>query len=427
MRNHVKNLFKSDFVVNVSTLMSGTVISQIIPFIVAPVISRLYFPEDYALVAVYNSITVLLTIVATGMYSSALMIDKTDKEAFNTAWAAFIVTLTITVLSILIFFIFNNSIARLTSNKNITFWLYLIPLTVFFTGSYQTLSMWNNRLKRYKRLATNKILQTIITSGATLGLGSLSYRSSGLMISLLLGQMFAFGVLFYQTLNNDRALLKEIKINGILSSFKRHKDFPKYNMPQGFLDGLRESSIALIISNYFGPVVIGSYSFAMGMLNKPLQILGEAYGQVFYQKATTTYNQKGKIWNFTKRSSIIISVATLPFFLIILFWGSKIFTFLFGINWTHAGIIAQLVSIWAFFKFISSSLSSIPLIYQKQKVFFIYGLINNISLPLSLLFGSMNILDYKNSILCLVTAGSLNCLIQIYWLMQLIRKAEIKY
>ena len=426
MRNSIRNLFESDFVVNVSTLMSGTAISQIIPFLLAPLISRLYFPEDYALVAAYNSITVLLTIVATGMYSSALMIDKTDKEAVNTAWAAFILTLAISAISILIFFIFNNSIARLTGNENITFWLYLIPLTVFFTGSYQILSMWNNRLKRYKRLATNKILQTIVTSGATLGLGILNYRSSGLMISLLLGQMFASGVLFYQTLNKDRAILKKINIKGILSAFKRHIDFPKYNMPQGFLDGFRESSIVLIISSYFGPVVIGSYSFAMSMLNKPLQILGEAYGQVFYQKASTTFNEKGNIWNFTKKSSIIISAATLPFFLIILFWGSDIFTFLFGVNWTQAGIIAQFVSIWVFFKFVASPLSSIPLIYQKQKVFFVYGAINNISLPLSLLIGSMSILDYKTSILCLVTAGVLNCLIQFYWFMQLIRKAEIK-
>jgi O-antigen/teichoic acid export membrane protein len=422
MRNPIRNLFKSDFVVNVSTLMSGAVISQIIPFLVAPVISRLYFPEDYAVVAAYDSITVLFTIVATGMYSSALMIDKTDKEAFNTAGAAFMATLTITAISILIFFIFNKSIARLTGNENITFWLYLIPLTIFFTGSYQTLSMWNNRLKRYKRLATNKILQTIVTSGATVGLGILSYRSSGLMISLLIGQMFAFGVLLYQTMNNDRALLKEINMKGILTSFKRHKDFPKYNMPQGFLDGFRESSIVFIISNYFGSVVVGSYSFAISMLNKPLQILGEAYRQVFFQKASTTYNENGNIWNFTKRSSIIITTVTLPFFLIILFWGSDIFTFLFGVNWTQAGIIAQLLSIWVFFKFISSPLSSIPVIYQKQKVFFVYGIINNISLPLTLLIGSMNFLDYKTAILCLVTAGVLNSLIQLYWFYAIAKK-----
>jgi O-antigen/teichoic acid export membrane protein len=282
--------------------MSGTVISQIIPFLIAPIISRLYFPEDYAVVAAYNSITVLLTIVANGMYSSALMIDKTDKEAFNTAAAAFIVTSAITAISGLIFFTFNKTIARLTGYENITFWLYIIPLTVFFTGSYQTLNMWNNRLKRYKRLATNKIFQAIVTSGATLGLGILSYHSSGLMISLLVGQMFAFGVLLYQTFKNDRSLLKEIKIKGILSSFQRHKDFPKYNMPLGFLDGFRESSIVFIISNYFGSVVIGSYSFAISMLNKPLQILGEAYRQVFFQKASTIYNEKGNIWNFTKRS-----------------------------------------------------------------------------------------------------------------------------
>lgn len=143
-----KDLLKSEFVKNVSTLMTGSVISQIIPFAVAPIISRLYYPEDYAVVAAYNSITVLLTIVATGMYSSALMVDKTDEIAFNTGAAAFIVTIFTTLISLVVFLIFTNTIAGLTGNESIKFWLYFIPLSVFFTGGYQTLNMWNNRKKK---------------------------------------------------------------------------------------------------------------------------------------------------------------------------------------------------------------------------------------------------------------------------------------
>ncbi|MEM4260513.1 MAG: oligosaccharide flippase family protein [Candidatus Woesearchaeota archaeon] len=413
--NKIKNFFTSEFVINVSTLMSGTVISQIIPFLIAPIISRLYFPEDYALVAVYNSITVLLTIVATGMYSSALMIDKTDQEAINTASAAFLVTTSITIVSVLIFLLFNKTIAKLTKNDNINIWLYLIPLTVFSTGGYQTLNMWNNRLKRYKRIATNRVIQTIVTSGSTLIFGFLSYHSTGLMVSLLLGQIFSFMLLFYQTFFDDKDLYKEISFEKIKSSFVRHCDFPKYNMPQGFLDGIRESSIIWIISNFFGPFILGSYSFATNMLNKPLQTIGEAYRQVFFQKVSSLYNENKDFWTFTKKN-IFLLFLLFPFFLLILIWGSKIFNILFGNNWNTAGYIAQIICLWLFLRFFTSPLSSIPLILNQQKTFFYFGLINNISLPLILFLVTIISREYIVSFIAFTIIGVINLLFINYWI-----------
>lgn len=417
---------KSEFAKNVSTLMSGSVISQIIPFLVSPIVARLYFPKDYAIVAAYNSITVLLTIVATGMYSSALMIDKRDEEAFNTGTAAFIVTCTITLISLIVFIIFTDSIAMLTGNENITFWLYLIPSTVFFTGGYQTLNMWNNRKKRYRRLAGNRIFQTIITSGTTLIFGFLSYHGTGLMISLLLGQIFAFSLLFIQTYKNDKNYLSSVSYNSVISSFKRHKDFPKYNMPQGFLDGFRESSIVLIISNYFGPVVLGSYTFAMGLLNKPLNLIGEAYRQVYFQKASSLYNTDKGFGSFTKKNILILSSLVLPFFLLIFIWGEEIFRVIFGNNWSQAGLIAQILCLWLFFRFLLSPLSSIPLILMQQKRFFMFGLINNLSLPIILFIGAYLKSD-KNLVFVLFSfTGIINVFAQMLWFNKIVRNYERK-
>lgn len=380
--NKLKNFYTSEFVINVSTLMSGTVISQIIPFLVAPIISRLYYPEDYALVAAYNSITVLLTIVATGMYSSALMIDKTDQEAINTASAALLVTASITVISFIIFLLFNETIAKLTKNNNINFWLYLIPLTVFFTGGYQTLNMWNNRLKRYKRLATNRVMQTVVSSGATLLFGLLSYHSTGLMVSLLLGQMFSFILLFYQTFYDDRHLYKEISLEKIKSSFVKHCDFPKYNMPQGFLDGFRESSIVWIISNFFNQNFLGYFSFTMNYLNKPIQIFSDAIGQVFYEKGSKIINEGKELKGFIQKLIKILTIISLPFIIIILFFGKEIFIVIFGVNWFISGQFATYLVLFIAFKIIFSPISSLHLILKKQKAGFYFSSLRNIGAPI---------------------------------------------
>lgn len=414
-----RDLLKSEFFKNVSILMTGSVISQIIPYFSAPIISRLYSPEDYAVVAAYNSITVLLTIVATGMYSSALMVDKTDEIAFNTGAAAFIVTIFITLISLIVFLTFNKIIAGLTGNENITFWLYLIPLTVFFTGGYQTLNMWNNRKKRYKRLAGNKIFQSIIISGATLIMGFLSYHSTGLMISMLLGQIISFGLLFFQTIKEDKIYIRHLSFSSIKNSFKVHQDFPKYNMPQGFLDGFRESSIVLIISNYFGQVVLGSYSFAMVILNKPIQVIGSSFNQVFYQRASDKFNDGSEIWTLTKKTTLLLFIISLPISSVLVFWGGQIFKFVFGPKWEQAGFYAQILSIWILSRFIISALSGLPLILKKQKRFFQLSLMNNLLPPFTLLLSSILIDDIFVVLLLFVIVNLLIIAIMFYWILNI--------
>jgi len=361
----------SDYFKSVVTLVTGTGISQIIPLLIAPIIARLYNPFDYAVLASYTSITILLTIGATGMYDAALMLDKTDREAVNTAAVAIVITILITGISALLMIFFRNDIAKWTGNENVSFWLYLVPITVFCSGFYQTLNIWNNRKQRYKRLASNKIIMTAITSSLTLGLGLLHFKEKGLLISLIAGKGFALLLLFLQTLRNDKLILEYISKIEIRRAFIQHQDFPKYNMPQGFLDGIKESSTIWIISNFYGSAVLGSYSFAKNILMRPLQVIGSSVSQVFYQKASSTYNKTGNIYSFTKKTFLILFSIGLPFALIIFFWGDNLFSLVFSTKWKEAGGLAQILIFYLLFSFVGSALSSIPLILNKQKQFLI--------------------------------------------------------
>lgn len=391
----------SEIVRNLLTLVTGSGVSQIIPILCAPLIARLYNPNDYAVMAAYSSISVLLTIIATGMYDSALMLDNTDNNAINTGAAAVIVTLVISFLSAIVVFLFRDSLAILTGNKNVAFWLYLLPLTVFFFGSYQTLSVWNNRKKRFKRLSINKIILSITTASLTLAFGFYGFREKGLLISLIL-QAFSFLLLLIQTINSDYSLFKSISKSSILSSFYRHQDFPKYNMPQGLLDGAKESLILIIISNYFSATIVGSYYFATNILLKPLQIIGGAVGQVFYPFASNIYNQTHNIYKVSRSTFLSLFISGLPFVLIILFFGEYIFKFIFSAKWNDAGVFAQILIVYLFLRFIASPLSTIPLILQKQKSFFHWSLVAN-SLPIIVLyFSAIYGLSIYISLICFV-------------------------
>ena len=66
---------------NVLTLMTGTVIAQAIPTAIVPILTRVFTPRDFGLLALYGSIVSILSVVVTGCYELAVRFPKRDDEA----------------------------------------------------------------------------------------------------------------------------------------------------------------------------------------------------------------------------------------------------------------------------------------------------------------------------------------------------------
>lgn len=74
---------KSEFSRNVLTLMTGTTISQALPIAVAPILTRIYSPEDFGLFAFYFAIVSILAVLATGRYELAIALPKKRDDAYQ--------------------------------------------------------------------------------------------------------------------------------------------------------------------------------------------------------------------------------------------------------------------------------------------------------------------------------------------------------
>lgn len=421
INNKFKLLAKNEFFKNILTLATGAGFSQILPLLIIPILSRLYEPNDYALLAVYSSITVLIGSVCTGMYTSAIILDKIDEDAVNTAGGAALILVIVTLLSITFILLFHTQLTRLIDNVNINFWLYIVPFTVFFQGFYQILYSWNNRKARFKRLAMNRIIMTTVSSSLTLGLGYLGFKEKGLLLSLISGQIISSLLVFIQTLKNDSKEFSQVSKQGVINSLKRHIDFPKYSMPQAFIDGFRESSLVWVFSNFFGSTALGSFSFARSVVFAPLQLIGGAVGEVFYQKASDIYNSKGDLYFFAKKTFILLVLIGLPFTLAILFFGDYLFSLLFSSKWQQSGVFSQILVLWLYIRFASSPLSTIPLILKKQKTFFYFGILVNF-LPIVVLYflGLQNI-GVNSSLIVFTTISTFAISSFVTWVLLLVK------
>ena len=76
-------ILNSEYIRNTLTLVSGNTLAQLIPLLAEPVLTRLFPPEDFGLLALFISISSLFAIVATGRYELAVMLPSKDEDAVN--------------------------------------------------------------------------------------------------------------------------------------------------------------------------------------------------------------------------------------------------------------------------------------------------------------------------------------------------------
>ncbi len=154
-----KVLPEGDFSRNVLTLLTGTTIAQAIPVAMAPIMARIYSPEDFGVLTLFLSISTIFSVVATGRYELAILLPKKEEDALSVMLLALVINFAVSFLLFAVVFLFNQNICNWLNNDMISIWLYFIPLAILLNGIIQTLNYWLNRKKEYKKLSFSKNLK----------------------------------------------------------------------------------------------------------------------------------------------------------------------------------------------------------------------------------------------------------------------------
>ncbi|MDT8393258.1 MAG: oligosaccharide flippase family protein [Bacteroidales bacterium] len=361
-----RKLHNSEFVRNVGTLMSGTAIAQALPVLVSPILSRLYSPEDFGVLALFMAIGIVISVVSTGRYELAIMLPEEKRDAMNILALAVILTAITSLITFVLLLLFKNVIAGFFNEPGIVQWLYFIPLVVLFTGSYNAFNYWSTRNKTFNRNAASRISQSSVMVGTNLGMGFAGSGAAGLIAGYIAGQLVATIVLALKTVRNFSAALKDISKELILHNARKYRNFPRINTPHAFIGSLQDHGIVYVIMAFFSKSILGSYSFAFRLVTAPTALIGSSIYQVFYQKASRAQQEGQDIQPMVIRIYRNLAVMGFPIFAILFFYAPPIFSFVFGEEWIVAGEIAAIISPWLFLNFIVSPVSCITVIMNRQ-------------------------------------------------------------
>lgn len=356
------------FARNVVTLMTGTVFAQILLILVAPILTRLYTPLDYGVFNLYTSIGSILAVIACLRYEGAIVLPKNDKDAANVLTICITICLCVAVFILVIVSFFRESIADLFHAPSLSFWLWFMPLSIIAFGLFMAFNYWSTRRKQFKRLAIRQVTNSTVTALTQISMGAaLHIGPGGLIGGSLIGQLAATGRLAWQIYKDEgKQIISFINKKSMKHMASRYRRFPLYDSWSALLNTSSNLLPALLLAYFFNPVVVGLYALGNRVLGVPMGIIGSAISQVFFPRAVEA-RRAGELNHIAYNMfNSLLSIGSVPILLIAVV-APDLFEIVFGPEWVIAGDYVRWLSVFMLFSFISSPISSIYSVLERQR------------------------------------------------------------
>ena len=271
---------------NVLKLAGGTAGSQVITVAAAPILTRLYGPESFGVLATFASILALLNVVSSLRYELAIAVPEDDEEAIALVWLCFVLVAISTALTALGVALLGNQLVGWLHQPALKPLLWLLPVGVFLTGVYQPLSYWAIRRKQFGLLAQTKFRQSLFGVATNLAAAPLG------TIGLLLGQVVSQSAGFVAILRHSTSVLLRSQPTApavLLKTLQRYSHFGIYSSPAGLINTIGNQVPNLIFASAFGAAQLVQLALAQRLLLLPAGLIGSSVGQVFLSQAADRY------------------------------------------------------------------------------------------------------------------------------------------
>lgn len=364
MKQKVQQIFRNQFLKNVSTLAFGTLISQGLVVASSPLLTRLFSVEAFGVLSVFTSITVFFAVISTGRYELAIGLPKKNSEALQIIRLILFLGFGISILYLFgiillkdVFQIEDQSgfLSRSSS--------YLAPIYIFFIAVYSALSYWNQRNKKYKLISISNAVQVIAATFFSIVFGLLGFQE-GMIWSLIIG--IAIACLFILV---KEKLLRKIWVQKeqLLPIAKEYQSFPRYMIFSDLSLTASQQFIPLLFSILYSTTVVGFFAMANRMLRLPNIVITSSIANVFRNDAIDEIRKIGNckaLYESTFKKLIFMS---LPIYLIIFLVAPFLFKMIFGEIWLEAGYYARIIALFLFIEFVATPLNTLYYVREKQK------------------------------------------------------------
>jgi len=359
----------SNFVSNVVTLSSGTIIAQAIGILTAPILTRFFAPEAFGVLGFFTAISGIVGAMACLRYDLAIMLPRQDIKALNLFAGSILSSALISLMCVVLIGIAGQHLLNIFNIIQLKEFIWLMPPMVFAIGTFSAGNYWYSRTKHFRSLAIIRVINSFASNSLKLAMGFAGSVGGGILIlATFIGQLISNVTLYIKIWNSDGQLFKNhFEFRKILSLFKRYRRFPQYEIWSGILVDLSLKLPVFTIAYFFPPKQLGYFVFVQTIVRAPFNLIGESISKVFFQKAANIKDNIAELSKWVENVFFFLTSFLMLPALVVSIIGNDIFNLFFGSNWKEAGIYAQILIFSILVEFITAPLGSLFNVLEKQK------------------------------------------------------------
>lgn len=405
----------SEFLKSTMILTGGTILAQAIPMLFYPILTRLFKPEDFGLLASLAAITTILSTFATGKYETVILIQKSKKAAAYIFSLSIVIAFVVCFIIFLFFLFFKNSFLQLIRQEELGNWVLVVPIVAFSIVIFQCYNEWCVKNSYFKKLSLNKMTNTATVSLNNILIGLVKPFTGGMILGDTVGRIMTASVCIFNIFKRDRVFFNGLKKKILIKFLKRYKDCPKYILPGQMLNVVGVQLPIFFIGAYFSSSEVGFFSLTMSLLIAPALVISVAVRDTFRQRAQIIFKETGNCRTFYRKNLILLTTVSVVGFGILAVILPPLVSFVLGEEWIMVGNYGRIMCPMILIYFISEPFTSIFIISEKFRFTLFWQILFCGLTLLSLIIGCLFIKTIEGTLVCLTIGRSIVFLISLFY------------
>ena len=349
--NQLSQFRASDYWRDIAWLSSGSLLAHVLTLVVMPIASRLYTPDDFGVASIFTVIVGFVSVIVTCRYEYFVQLPKHKVNAWRLVRLVVLFGCVNCAVLTPAAWLWRETLAGWTGNSALAPWLVAVPAGAVAISISTALQGWTQRQRRYRRSAESNVLSKCGYFGSILAGYWLIPGGGGLILA---GTASALAKVAYLARGSHFSLL--LSRRGVSLAAREQAELAGALILSHIFMAITAAIPTLFISRTYGSDVLGQFALAYQTVLLPSSLVGSAIGNVYYQRAAETWARGDSIARLWRSSASRLLMIGMPVYAIAAALSPSLFPVIFGSQWRLAGHYAGVLSICAFFSFVTGPL-----------------------------------------------------------------------
>ena len=315
-----------------------------------PVLSRLYSPAQFGVMASFSA---LLSLAGTSIclrYESAIPLPRGERAALRLVQLAAVVALAAAMAWGLLLAAATRTWGHYPRVAELAPFAWALAINLFAYGTFQVLTFWATRTRQFTRLAQQRLVLVVATVAVQILAAWRAPSAGGLIAGQTLGYVVAAGVMAWLmrdglVVHSGRiARRRGIQIRTLTTAAWAYRRFPQYGVLSETLHMSQVATPPLLMAAFFGAASAGWFMLGWRVVGAPITLLVVPIARVYFAEATRIGpSRPAELRAFFVRTLLKCGLVATPVIAAIALAAPSVFPVLLGDDWAVAGRYCQLL------------------------------------------------------------------------------------